>query len=206
MELTLLAAALPALLGVLLLGGAVGAFRRRRAVTGSVETLSGLLFISVAASLVLVAMGMRAYQAFTDEQTAATMFVERLGDRNYAVRMEYPDGSSDTYALQGDEVYVDARIIKWHPFANFLGIRTAYQLDRISGRYAAFQDEISQPRTLHELTEDGAVDLFGLVRRLPALSPFVDAEYGSAAFVPVRDGGVYQLRVSNSGLLIRSVD
>jgi len=35
------------------------------------------------------------------------------------------------------------------------------------------------------------------------LAPLLDAEYGSASFVPANGGKVYEVRVTTSGLIIR---
>lgn len=206
MELTWLATLVPAVLGLLLLVAGIRRFRGRHALSGTAGTLSGLLFLSLALSLALIAVGMRGYRALTSEQLAATMIVEREGGQQFSVRLEYPDGESAQYQLAGDELYLDARILKWHPLANWIGLQTGYQLDRISGRYLELGDELTQPRTLHQLRPDDDVDLFSIVRRFPALEGLVDAQYGSASFLPVRDGGVYQLRVSTTGLLIRELN
>lgn len=206
MELTWLATLIPALLGVLLVFASVKSFRNRRGVRGTVGTLTGLLFLSLALSMALIAVGMRGYRALTTEQTAATLFVEQDEGQGFTVRMNYPDGESETFRIAGDQVYVDARILKWHPFANWIGLQTGYQLDRIGGRYLELGDELHQERTMFQLREDEAVDLFSLARRYPGLAPLVDAEYGSASFLTVSDGGIYQLQVSATGLLIREVN
>ena len=49
------------------------------------------------------------------------------------------------------------------------------------------------------------MDLYGLRRRYEFLSPLLDAEYGSATFVPVTRPAEFELRVSTTGLLIREV-
>ena len=206
MELTWLAAAVPLILGLLFLLAGIGGFRNRRGVSGSLNVLSGLLALSLAALLGLTALGMRGFQALTSEQTAALMTVERDGGQEFTVAFEYPDGSKADYGIAGDELYVGARILKWHPAASFIGLRTGYQLDRIAGRYLELADELNQPRTVFELHDAGQPDLFGTVRRFPGLKPLVDAEYGSASFVPVEDGGIYQLRVTGSGLIIRRLN
>ena len=206
MDVALLVLIVPLVLGLLLLAAGVRGFRRRRGVRGTVGTLSGLLLLVIATCFGLIAAGMRGYRVLTSEQTAATMTVQRGDGHRFSVQMEYPDGSSEDYDLSGDELYVDARILKWHPLANFLGIRTGYQLDRISGRYLEFADEVNQLRTLYQLNQPEDFDLFGIIRRFPQLEPLVDAEYGSASFLPVDDGGIYQLRVSTTGLLIRRID
>ena len=98
---------------------------------------------------------------------------------------------------------VDAHILKWKPVANVLGLHTAYELDRMAGRYRDIPQERSASRTIYQLSEERSVDLFGLRRRYEFLSPLLDAEYGSATFVPVSKPVELELRVSTSGLLIR---
>lgn len=206
MELTWLALLVPLVLGAVLVMGSARSFRRRRGFRGTVGTLSGLLFLSLAGSMGLIAIGMRGYSALTSEQTAATITVQRGNGQEFSVKLDYPDGGSEAFELSGDQLYIDARILKWHPLAGYIGLQTGYQLDRISGRYLELGDELTQPRTLFQLREQDNFDLFGIVRRFPALEGLVDAEYGSASFLPVRDGGVYQLRVSTTGLLIRELN
>jgi hypothetical protein len=84
-----------------------------------------------------------------------------------------------------------------------LGLHTAYELDRMAGRYRDIPQERSASRTIYQLSEERSVDLFGLRRRYEFLSPLLDAEYGSATFVPVSKPVELELRVSTSGLLIR---
>ena len=118
--------------------------------------------------------------------------------------MRFPDGRQKTYSLGGDEIYVDAHILKWKSWANFIGLHTVYELDRISGRYHDIADERAKPRTVYALSGDRLIDLFTLRRRYTWLAPLVDAEYGSAAFIPARDQAMYELRISTTGLLFRS--
>jgi hypothetical protein len=109
----------------------------------------------------------------------------------------------ETYPISGDEIYVDARILKWHALANVLGLTTAYELDRVGGRYRGIDKERAAARTLYALGREKPVDLFDLRKRYTFLEPFLDAEYGSAAFVPVNEPAELELRVSTTGLLIR---
>jgi hypothetical protein len=53
--------------------------------------------------------------------------------------------------------------------------------------------------------EPKVVDLFSLRNKYAWLAPVVDAEYGSASFVPVTKPAELEVRVSTSGLLIREV-
>ena len=87
---------------------------------------------------------------------------------------------------------------------NLLGLHTAYDLDRVAGRYVSLDDERDRPRTVAALAAPRAVDLFNLRRQHVWLSFLVDAEYGSATFVDVQSPAVFEVLVSTTGLLVRS--
>ena len=152
-----------------------------------------------------ITLGIQGYRAFTREDVAARISVQPTGPQRFTAKFSFPGGREAAFDLAGDEIYVDAHILKWKPLANLLGLHTAYELDRVAGRYHSVEQERSSPRTVHLLARDKPVDLFGLRRRHVFLEPLLDAEYGSATFVPVSKGGVFELRISPTGLLIRPV-
>src|SRR5690606_21567402 len=87
-----------------------------------------------------------------------------------------------------------------------MGLHTAYELDRVGGRYYALDEERSAARSLHSLGADKPVDMFELRKRFSFLEPLLDAEYGSASFVPVTGPTQLELRVSTTGLLLRKME
>jgi hypothetical protein len=131
--------------------------------------------------------------------------VRPLAPQRFEATFQIPERPEMTFELAGDEIYVDARVLKWTPTANVFGLHTAYELDRVTGRYMDIDKERSMERTVYPLGEAKPVDLFGLRRRYAVLAPFVDAEYGSGSFVPVTKPAEFEVRVSTTGLLIREV-
>jgi len=101
---------------------------------------------------------------------------------------------------------VDAHILKWKPVANFFGLHTTYELDRVAGRYIRLEDERSKSRTVFSLSRSKPLDMFYLRGRYALLKPLLDAEYGSATFIPAKESSEVEVRVSTSGLLVRKVD
>jgi hypothetical protein len=196
-------AAVLAAMGSLCLVLAVRAARRRRAGGAAFGGLAGLLLLAVAGLLAAIPLATHGYRALTAETTAAVITVEPLGPHRFAARFRFPDGRQVAFELAGDELYVDAHVLKWKPPANLMGLDTAYELDRVAGRYAAIEDERAGPRTVHSLAAPKRIDLFRLRALALALRPLVDAEYGSATFVPAGRRAELELRVSTSGLLIR---
>ncbi|HEX7021531.1 MAG TPA: hypothetical protein VF171_01655 [Trueperaceae bacterium] len=195
-----------ALLAMVLFVFAVLALRRGRLAGGLTRIAGALLLLLLAGAAGLVSVATQGYRALTQETLAATVSVRRLGPQRFGASFRFPDGHTRQFELAGDELYVDAHILKWHPWANLLGLRTAFELDRVAGRYTLLDDEQTQPRTVYSLQTDKPVDMFSLVQRYEALGRLVDARYGSATFVPVRDGGQYRVLVSSSGLLVRSAE
>ncbi len=167
------------------------------------HTLLGMLLISLGVIEGTITIGVQGYRTLTQEELAARISVRPYAPQRFSAKLRFPDGREASYAISGDEIYLDARILKWHPLGNLLGLATAYELDRIGGRYRDLEQEKGAARTLYTLGREKPVDLFALTKRFPYLEHFVDAQYGSAAFVPVGEPAELELRVSTTGLLIR---
>ena len=192
-----------ALLGALLLLSAIGALIRLRPLRFASRALVSLLLLALAAVAAMIAIGTHGYTALIREDVAATLLVQPTGPQKFSATVRYPDLREVKFELAGDEVYVDAQILKWKPIAKIVGLHTAYELERIAGRYRSIDNERSAPRTVFPLSRDKPIDLFDLRQRYTFLSPLLDAEYGSASYVAVSRPAEIELRVSTTGLLMR---
>lgn len=198
-----LAAAALGAIGVLLILGGLFSFYQLKMMRFAFRMLVGLLLLSLGALCGTVAAGIQGYRALTREDLAARILVTPTAPQRFTATFRFPDGREATYAISGDEIYVDAHILKWSPYANWIGLHTAYELDRVAGRYHSTKNEQSAQRTVHALALEKPVDLYALRRRYTFLAPLLDAEYGSATFIPVTKDAEFELRVSTTGLLIR---
>lgn len=204
-QLLLYAALALGVVSLLFVVGAVLAFRRRRWLPTLGSAGTGALFLALAALASTLGISTQGYRALTAEALAATVTTVPSGPQSFQAYVEFPDGRDTTFSVTGDQVLVDAHILKWHPLANVLGLHTWYEMDRLTGRYAGIEDERMQPRTVHSLKTDKPADLFHLARRYTLLAALVDAEYGSATYIEVDRPARFEVRVSTSGLLIREV-
>jgi len=183
----------------------VRAFRGRRWLGTMGSAGTGALFLSLAALSGTLGASTQGYRALTREEVAATITTVPTGPAAFQAFVEFADGSDTTLNVLGDQLLVDAHILKWRPLANVLGVHTWYELDRLSGRYADIEDERSQPRLVHSLKVDKLRDLFELAERYTLLALLVDTEYGSATYVEVSRPARFEIRVSTTGLLVREV-
>jgi hypothetical protein len=200
-----IAAVVFGLAGVIFILSGMTALLRWRPLRFMLRTLIGLLLLAMGVIAGGIGIGMQGYRALTREDVAARVHVAPSGPQRFTATVRIPDRPEMTFDLAGDQIYVDAHIIKWTPMANVLGLHTAYELDRVAGRYDDLAQERSADRTIYPLAEDRIVDLFGLRRRYAALAPLLDAEYGSGTFVPVKRRADFEVRISTTGLLMREV-
>lgn len=183
--------------GLLAVGGR-DPLRRAAVVTvGVVLLLLGGLAGTISAAT-------RGYRALTREEVAATVEVRPVAPQRFRATFRFPDGRTIEFDLRGDQLSVDARILKWNPAVNVLGLHTAYQLDRVSGRYAELRAERDSARTVFSLAPEKPVDMFRLRKKWSFLAPLLDAEYGSGTFQDVERPATFEVRVSTTGLLIRT--
>ncbi|MEZ5660862.1 MAG: hypothetical protein R3E83_20815 [Burkholderiaceae bacterium] len=195
-----------ALLGLALVLAGLRAIRRTQYLRFTYRTLVGLLLIALGALAGAIAVGVKNYQALTHEEPAARITVKPLGPQRFEADIVFADGRTASYELTGDEIYVDAHILKFKPLGNALGLHTLWELDRVTGRYRDIEQERRDTRTVHSLAPDRTVDLFELRKRFKGFGPLFDAEYGSATFVPAAEPAIFDVTVSTTGLLIRRVE
>lgn len=183
--------------------GAVAALRRRKFFGGAFGVLLALFFLALGGLFATITVATRGYRALVREEIAAVVEIQPAGPGEFNARFRMADGEEVSLLLAGDEIYVDAHILKWKPIANYFGLHTAYELDRVAGRYSRLEDESSRPHTVFALSRKKPFDLFRLRQKYFLLSPLLDAEYGSGTFVAADKPARLEVRVSTSGLLIR---
>ncbi|MEX2273302.1 MAG: hypothetical protein WD690_17660 [Vicinamibacterales bacterium] len=201
------AAVVLAVPGALLMLAGLMALRRRRPFRFVLRTLLGLLLLAVGGLLAAIGVGLNGYRALTREEVAARVIIQPLNEPRRFSATFHIAGRPEAihYELAGDALYVDAHILKWKPAVNMLGLHTAYELDRVAGRYDDIERERAAVRTVYSLAPERLIDLFGLRQRYAFLSPLLDAEYGSGTFVRVTEPAELEVLVSTSGLLVRPV-
>ena len=195
-----------AFLSLLFLILGIVALRRKRIFHSAAGFTFFLLMFLAAALCATITVSTQGYRALTREETAVVVSTERVSPVCFNARFRFSDGQEKLFHLAGDELYVDAHILKWKPIANFFGIHTGYELDRVAGRYARIEDERSQPRTVFSLAWPKWVDMFDLRRSFSPLRFLVDAEYGSATFISAKKDAQFEVRVSTTGLLVRKIE
>jgi hypothetical protein len=180
--------------------------RRRRPIRATRSLTGGVVSGAMGGASILLAFSYYGYGRLVDEQLVSQIEFSRSGPHQYTARLMI-DGELDRLLeLRGDEWQMDARVINWKPPATLLGLDPIYQLDRLSGRYADIDDELSAERTVHALSDEMTLDVWRVARKFPLLMPGVDAYYGTATYLPMADGARFEVTLSRTALLARPVN
>ena len=191
-----------ALFALISAAGARRRWRERHRFSACHRSLWTMVFLLLALLGAFSASALLGYRRLTTETLLATLQVRQLGPQRLNVRIDTPDGAHRDVAIAGDQWQLDARVVKWEARAVMFGAPALYRLDRISGRYADATAESERARSVVALDEGNPFDLLDLKRRFPQWLPWIDADYGSAAFLPLVDGGEYNVSLAPAGGLV----
>ncbi|MEM7280164.1 MAG: hypothetical protein AAF438_00835 [Pseudomonadota bacterium] len=194
------------LLGLISLVLAVKQMFRVNAVTTASRMTLFAVMSTAALSLFLVGSNLFTYQQLTQEDMVAEVKFRELQPKIYEATVTLEDGTTKLVTLLGDEWQFDVRMIKWDNKVTLAGLRPIYRPDRISGRYTDIEEERSNPKSSHGLSQNPGVDVWDLANKHKTWLPWVDAYYGSGTYLPMADGASFNILISDTGLVARPIN
>lgn len=155
----------------------------------------------------LLAANLHTYYRLSDESPIAELQFVRIDDGRYEAIISYGDFcTANRYTLYGDQWRLDARFLKWRPWANLLGFDSLYRIERLGGRYREVDSENTRRHEAHTLRPQGGVDLVAVLAKYTGWFSPVDTLYGSSVYEDMDPGYVYRVFRSQSGLLVRKAE
>lgn len=174
---------------------------------GWIKGMFGLTLLALAIGVGIVAYDIYSYKQILSEQPVATINFEQIEEQHYDAILVDASGKQQRFNLHGDQWQLDARIIKWKGYLAGFGIKPAYRLDRISGRYYDIEKETTAKRSAYTIVNSPLkLDLWQFISEHAKWFSIVDARYGSATFLPMKNGALYEVTLSNTGLVARPLN
>lgn len=173
---------------------------QRHLIRASVQGGMGLGLAGLAALTGSLGLNVYGYQRLTWEAPVAEVRVIQPLSKGWLVALTETDGTQAEYLLEGDQWRLEADVIKWDSWANVLGLDTQYRLERLSGRYADAAESRQNRGSAYDLTQDDP----NLLEKIPNnWRPWVDTQYGSGVYMPLKTGARYTVAITQSGLIAR---
>ncbi len=195
------------LAGLLILRGLFHLGRARFGAAG-LQGISGLVLGLGALCLGLVVLNTQTYARLSAERPVAEVTVAALHPamQMYRVTVRRLDGTGITTEcrIQGDEWLMSAAVQKWRPWANILGLDSTYRLDQLANKYFSAARGNGRAITACDLTGPPPAGRAFMPRGFSAwLMNSAQAEqrrFGSAIYMPLTDGAIYRVIMTQSGL------
>lgn len=181
----------------------LGCIRRRRIIRAGGSCLSCVVSAALAGAGGMMMLSYLSYDRLIEEQLVSRIEFSRISAEEFQARLMIQGSDDQFFVLRGNEWQMDARIVTWKPPLTVLGLDPIYQLDRLSGRYSDIGREQSEVRTVHALAAAPPADIWQFARRFPRLLAGIDAHYGTATFVPMADGALFEVSLSRDALIAR---
>lgn len=176
-------------------------FWRPRWIMAWLKGMCAFALLALGVAIALFAFNLRNYQSLDQLTAIGTLRSVKLGPQKWQVTLNTAGQGARSFELAGDQWQVDARILQFDGLLRWLGLGPMYQLDRISGRYVALEQEQNAQRTVYGLGHTGGIDIWKLDREVGL--PFVAARYGNSVFMPLKDGARYTISLSLNGLVAK---
>lgn len=196
-----------ALFALVFVARARRSWRHKHRTGAALRGVLALAFGLAALGLIALSASIRNYLALEQETTVANLSFQRLAPQRFQAQVTTADGEQHTFVLTGDEWQLDARVIVWRLPALLAGAPPLYRVERIAGRYRDIAQEREAERSVHALAAGTWPDLWLAKQRFPQYLPFIAADYGSAAYLPMLDAGSFTVTFSGrGGLVARAAD
>jgi len=196
-----------AVIGFLFFVAGIGHLAHGRAARGGRGLGGGGLVAMVGLAAGLVGLNIQAYSRLTFESPVAEVSVRAVNpaQKTFAVTIHRLDGSDrvQSCTLQGDEWLLSGRVQKWKPWANELGLNATYTIDQISNMYYSAADGNGRPITACDITgpapQVNQLLPDSLVHWMISHMLVQDRRFGSANFMPLADGAMYRVVITQFG-------
>jgi hypothetical protein len=188
------------LTGIILTLMAVIMLLKRRMLLAALNGTAGFSLLSLGMILALVLFNIHTYHRLTREIQLAQVEIGAKTSAGIPVRIQF-NGGERLFFIDAAEWQLDARFLKWKPWAYLVGSEPMVRLETLSGRQPG-TTEGKRPES-HPLSPESPL-LSDMAARITHWTGMVDSYYGSSVYMPAVEGSVYNVSASISGLVARA--
>ena len=169
-----------------------------------------IALLMTAGSLFLTALliALQALHAFSGERLVAHVITRRLSNDAFELIYNETDHGfllppiAHTMTLRGDQWTISGGIVKWHPWLTAVGVPSYHKPRALSGQFANVLRQQGELSSIYPLEPQADLS-WEILYRLQRWLPFIEAAYGSSAYVYVDPGIEHDIYVTPFGYMIK---
>ena len=204
--------AISGVIGLMLLFAGFGKLAAFRPMSGAGRLLFGVGFLGLAGIVAFAGLNLQTYKRLTLERDAAHIRFDAVAEQpdTYQATVTLPqEPEPRVYTLKGDEFSMGAQVIKFKPLANMLGYDSVYRLEYLEGRnsnrYSTKEVSAAESNGIR-LYENPGIDVRQFAADQGARFGLEDAQYGSATYMPMKDGYEFDVNITQDALVARPTE
>jgi hypothetical protein len=143
------------------------------------------------------------YKQLLAEVPIASISIYEKQPQHFDLTLIASNGKEQRFEIYGDQWQLDARLLTWVGPLAALGKKPLYRLDRISGRYISLEQARNAEQSIYGLKQSDVIDVWQILQVIPS---WIDANYGSAVYMPMENGAVYTVHLTAKGMNVRAVN
>lgn len=159
--------------------------------------------IAGSAFLFLSLVDVLTYKQLLSEVPIATISMFEKEHQHFDVTLADDEGTEHRFEIYGDQWQLDARLLTWIGPIAAIGKKPLYRLDRISGRYVSLEQARSGIQSAFSFDQSSYIDLWQL---LQTNRTWIDVNYGSAVYMPMKNGAVFAVYLTAKGMNVRPIN
>jgi len=177
---------------------------KKNRISALLFSLLSFIFVSITILVTTTIFEETTIKRLTEEHVIATIEFKQIDQFHYSATFTEPHKQAVTYDLYGDQWQIDARVLKWNGVAEKIGLKPIYQFERLSGRYQNIRQAVEDRRSIYPLYQNNHLNsIWDYLVEYQNYIPYLDAQYGSGTYMPMIDGAIFNIKLTNNGLLAR---
>ena len=157
----------------------------------------GFLALVMAVGGTVFALDLFSYSKSKEGEVLATLKFNKNAAQDFDVEFITAKNGAKLYNLKGDLWQLDVRLIR--TLALMGNELPSYKIERLSGRYLSLEEEKGLERSVYGFVDSPVVDTWPwLVKQ--GWVKIIQANQGSAAYMPMVNGAIFQVSLTDQGL------
>lgn len=179
--------------------------------TSKLGCLTFLFFLLAIFAFLSYSAFLRAYHVFTKEELVAIVECLPSSDRSFDFELQLTpvvnkkQQSPLNFGIKGEQWAVGGDILKWHSFANLLGLHSMYRLTRVEGRYRKAIDQKTKKPSVYPLTEEEESQFWKILYKFGDKLPLVSSVYGNTVYTDPSFTDPFKIYVTISGFSAKRI-
>lgn len=197
--------------GVLLIALSYQRHLHRRTLAALAHGIGGAILFLGGALLLALALNFNTYDELRADQPLAELSIEQAGPQTFQVRlMRIPAGDLQVFTLKGDRWQLNAQLLEWHGWAQWLGLGVNVRLEQLTSTFDKpptknGKAEIAGSNS-YRLSRNPGISLWDLQQQYPERVQALSTQALQTTAFPLQNSVRFHIYLSNGALTARPIN